>query len=62
MTHGHHAWVAGTATREGVSIAFAGGLDIDASGTLRRVDGSRHFIMSDQPEAFAALVDAFLAE
>lgn len=30
--------------------------------TLRRVDGSRHFIMSDQPEAFAALVDAFLAE
>ena len=30
--------------------------------TLRRVDGSRHFIMSDQPGAFAALVDAFLAE
>lgn len=30
--------------------------------TLRRVDRSRHFVMSDQPEAFAALVDAFLAE
>lgn len=29
---------------------------------LHRVDGSRHFIMADQPEAFAALVDAFLAE
>lgn len=30
--------------------------------TLRRVDNSRHFIMADQPDAFAALVDAFLAE
>ncbi len=30
--------------------------------TLRRVDNSRHFIMADQPEAFADLVDAFLAE
>ena len=29
---------------------------------LHRVDGARHFIMADQPEAFAALVDAFLAE
>ena len=30
--------------------------------TLRRVDGSRHFIMADQPAAFAEVVDAFLAE
>ncbi|MEN5361825.1 alpha/beta fold hydrolase [Brevundimonas intermedia] len=30
--------------------------------TLIRVDGSRHFIMADQPERFAELVDAFLAE
>ena len=30
--------------------------------TLIRVDGSRHFIMADQPERFAALIDAFLAK
>jgi len=29
---------------------------------LERVDGSRHFIMADQPEAFMALVRAFLGE
>ncbi|MFA4938977.1 alpha/beta fold hydrolase [Brevundimonas sp.] len=29
--------------------------------TLIRVDGSRHFIMADQPERFAELVDGFLA-
>lgn len=29
--------------------------------TLRRIDGSFHFIMIDQPAAFAAAVDAFLA-
>ena len=29
--------------------------------TLIRVDGSRHFIMTDQPARFAELVDAFLA-
>lgn len=29
--------------------------------TLIRVDGSRHFIMADQPQRFAELVDAFLA-
>ena len=28
--------------------------------TLVRVDDSRHFIMADQPERFAELVDAFL--
>jgi pimeloyl-ACP methyl ester carboxylesterase len=28
--------------------------------TLVRIDGSFHFIMFDQPEAFAAQVDAFL--
>ncbi|MBU1324724.1 MAG: alpha/beta hydrolase [Alphaproteobacteria bacterium] len=30
--------------------------------TLERVDGARHFIMADQPEAFFAIVDRFLAE
>ena len=29
---------------------------------LERVDGSRHFIMADQPERLNVLVDAFLAE
>ncbi|WP_262423667.1 alpha/beta fold hydrolase [Brevundimonas denitrificans] len=29
---------------------------------LERVDGARHFIMADQPEAFMALVRAFLSE
>jgi pimeloyl-ACP methyl ester carboxylesterase len=29
---------------------------------LMRVDGSRHFIMADQPAAFAALVDRFLTD
>ena len=29
---------------------------------LERVDDSRHFIMADQPERFAAIVDRFLAE
>jgi len=29
---------------------------------LVRVDGSRHFIMADQPERFAALIDQFLAD
>lgn len=29
---------------------------------LERVDGSRHFIMADQPEAFMALVREFLAD
>lgn len=29
---------------------------------LRRVDGSRHFIMADQPQIFGDLVDAFLSE
>ncbi|MFN3837495.1 MAG: alpha/beta fold hydrolase [Brevundimonas sp.] len=30
--------------------------------TLIRVDGSRHFIMADQPQLFAELVEAFLAK
>jgi pimeloyl-ACP methyl ester carboxylesterase len=32
------------------------------TGTLVRVDDSRHFIMFDQPERFKAAVDAFLAK
>lgn len=33
-----------------------------AGVTLIRVDGSRHFIMADQPARFAAIVDRFLVE
>lgn len=38
-THGHHAHFAGTATKGAVSIDFEGGVDIDADGTRRRVEG-----------------------
>ena len=32
-SHGHHAWVRGTATKMGSSVAFAGGLDFGSGGT-----------------------------
>jgi len=32
-SHGHHAWVRGTATKMGETIAFAGGLDFASGGT-----------------------------
>ncbi|MCB9591168.1 MAG: hypothetical protein H6719_00425 [Sandaracinaceae bacterium] len=38
-THGHHAWVRGVATREGETVTFEGGIDIEDEGLLRRVDG-----------------------
>jgi hypothetical protein len=37
--HGHHAYVVGTATKEGVMVPFQGGLDIENEGTKQRVDG-----------------------
>ena len=33
VSHGHHAWVRGTATKMGETIAFAGGLDFGSGGT-----------------------------
>ena len=39
LTHGHQAWVAGTATRAASSIAFEGGLDIADLTIARRVQG-----------------------
>jgi len=62
LTHGHHAWVAGTATREGETIAFEGGLDIDAAGTLRRVDGLPTEAPLDEGGTFTLVVhpDAWL--
>lgn len=32
-SHAHHAWVRGTATKTGETIAFAGGLDFGSGGT-----------------------------
>jgi len=37
-TRGHHVFVAGTASRDGVEVAFDGGLDLEDE-RLRRVDG-----------------------
>jgi len=38
-THGYHAWLAGSAAKDGMTIRFEGGLEIGSEGTLRRVDG-----------------------
>jgi pimeloyl-ACP methyl ester carboxylesterase len=40
---------------------YKGAFATAKTATLKRIDGSRHFIMLDQPAAFAAAVDAFLA-
>lgn len=37
--HGHHAYLAGTATRGAVVVDFEGGIDIADDGTQRRVEG-----------------------
>lgn len=37
--HGHHAYVMGTAEKDGSIVPFEGGLDIENEGTKRRVDG-----------------------
>jgi hypothetical protein len=37
--HGHHAYVVGSAEKDGLLIPFEGGLDIENEGTKRRVDG-----------------------
>jgi hypothetical protein len=37
--NGHHAWVRGTATKDGEMIRFAGGLDLPDEGLTRRVEG-----------------------
>jgi hypothetical protein len=37
--HDHHAYVVGTAEKDGNSYPFEGGLDIEDLGTLRKVEG-----------------------
>jgi pimeloyl-ACP methyl ester carboxylesterase len=51
----------------GAPAAMADGLWTREYATLPgvrmvRVDGSRHFIMADQPGRFAAIVDQFLVD
>lgn len=36
---GHHAYVVGTAEKEGFVVPFEGGLDIENEGTKQRIDG-----------------------
>lgn len=36
--HGHHAYVEGVATKDGMTYPFAGGIDLADDGTLRRVE------------------------
>jgi len=45
-----------------VDSLYKGAFAAAKDATLKRIDGSRHFIMLDQPEAFARAVDAFLAD
>jgi hypothetical protein len=39
LLYDHHAYVVGTAEKDGASFEFEGGLDIPNEGTLRRVEG-----------------------
>jgi pimeloyl-[acyl-carrier protein] methyl ester esterase len=50
----------GGASAAGADAMWAGQYANLPGVTLIRVDGSRHFIMADQPERFAAIVDRFL--
>lgn len=45
---------------EAIDKTYADAYAALPGATLKRVDNARHFIMLDQPEAFAAAVDAFL--
>ncbi len=54
---GHQAYVVGVATRDGTSIPFEGGLDIDGTGTKRRlqanvaieIDDGRRLVLALDP-------------
>jgi hypothetical protein len=46
--HGHSAWVAGEAERDGVTVRFAGGLDLPDQGTTRRVESIAADAVIDQ--------------
>lgn len=54
---GHHAWVRGTATRDGDTVDFEGGLIIPNIGTNRRVDGLPLRAAIDQGSRVVLAVD-----
>ncbi|MCC7535866.1 MAG: hypothetical protein IT379_06620 [Deltaproteobacteria bacterium] len=37
--HAHQAWVVGSASRDGTTVEFEGGLDLPDDGLVRRIDG-----------------------
>lgn len=45
-THGHHAWVRGEATREGTTIGFEGGIDVDPTSLATLVE---HVVIEGSP-------------
>lgn len=47
---GHQAYVVGSATRDGVTVPFEGGLDIEAVGTKRRLQISTLVTIDDRRE------------
>lgn len=49
-------------TADRVDGLYKGAFASLKGATLKRVDASRHFIMLDQPEAFAEAIEAFLAD
>ena len=48
------------APREAYDVLYTSAYAPMVSAKVKRIDGSLHFIMLDQPAAFAAEVDAFL--
>ena len=56
-THGHHAWVRGTATKDGTTILFEGGLDVENTGRLRYVDGITTDFALDAGGTFSVAID-----
>ena len=49
-------------TAAGVDARYQGAYAQAPKVTVRRIDKSLHFIMFDQPQAFAEALDAFLAQ
>ncbi|HMI93564.1 MAG TPA: hypothetical protein VK509_19460, partial [Polyangiales bacterium] len=46
--HGHSAWVAGDAERDGVTVRFEGGLDLPDKGAIRRVESVESHVLIDE--------------
>jgi len=46
--HGHSAWVAGEAERDGVTVRFEGGIDLPDQGAIRRVESVESNVQIDE--------------